>query len=301
MTKTIYYAAIAAALLLIFATLYLVWVNRSPKIIGPLLSVSLAAVTAAFITMVIILKPARIVDRFPVSIVIDQKTNLPVMISIENVDKALLQNGLAVRANIEESKPGFQQQRQIIFSNEDEKYAFLTELLQYELLIQCYGIFRYDGEITATSGQAIVRTRIFDDFKPSEFAKLPGDEIARKMSENRFLNRAEKKFWNDEQSWLPIPKRAILSVPDTRTIVIERPSYFKTIVRIEPFAGASGIPPHMVNIINRKDVETRSFVVTLETDFDKFTSESPDTEHNKKWVGYLFPRLRSSMADPVAL
>ena len=301
MAKVIYYSALIAVFVLVVATLLLVWVNRSPKIYAPLMSVVLAAVAAALITLVTILKPAQIVEAFPVSIALDRKTHLVLQVPDDKIDGAHLQHDLAAKANFEESEPGVQRYREIHFATDDEKLDFYAQLLQLELIRQCYGILRYDVEVsssTSLTGPSLARSRVFDDFNPHEFSKLPGTEIGRKMSANKFFDRLEKNFWNDSR-WLPVPAKAILTIPDGRMTIIERAGYFRATIQVEPLAGGQGLPPHLVDVVQMKNGETASFIIRMRADFDRFTSESPYTASCKKWVEYLFPRLKANMADPL--
>jgi len=301
MLRHVYLIAAIGAVILAAATFHLAWVNRSPKIYQPLISILLGAIIATFITITSLLKPASTTERFPISIALDQKSGLPSLIPKLEVRKAFIQRAVASRANVEEQGiPGVFAPRKVTFASTQEKIDFYTELLQYELLKQCFTILRGDFALTQTisDGRAVVTTTVFDAFRPKDFSRLNGSEIVSKLSSNRFVNLTEKEFWKNPEAWFPVPSNTRLSILDIRSLVFERPGYFRIFIRIESIGSAPGIPAHLSEFVGEKDVETIAFLVTSEATFDRFTAESPETTDNRRWAEYLFANLKKQFGNP---
>lgn len=109
-----------------------------------------------------------------------------------------------------------------------------------------------------------------------------------------------ESYWNtdDPEICLPIPAGADLSFPNSRSIIFERPGYYRIEMSIKYIGGGVGGPVHLSDKILRTDVETISFLINLEANFDKFTAESPYTTDTKTWAEILFARLKNDLADP---
>jgi hypothetical protein len=292
--KCVFYTAIVAAIVFGAATAFLVARNWSPKIYQPVLSIMFGGVVAAFITMTALLKPGKISDRFPVSILLDRKTNLPEKIFDSPWS---VQARASSKANFEELEDGSLQSRTIVLATHEEKVRFYSELIQYLIVNEFDTILRGDFSISsATDG--IARVEVAEKFRPEKFSKIPGAEIVGAMSTNRFLYKAEKPIWAQDSRWLPVPEDTTFSIPTKDTVIFESKGYFTIQIRIAPVGSANGAPPHLAKINQNADVETIGFIVTLDADFDRFSAESAYSAESKKWAEFLFSKIKRLMADP---
>lgn len=289
------------AALLIVATLWLVWLNRSPKIFTPLLTVALGAVVTAFITLCAVLKPAKINERFSVSIVLNRTTNLPAHFQPTSDLKIMDRERMAGRANQEETdQPDHVRQRSVNFATTDDKTAFYNELLQLELVWQIYGALVYDVGISSTANsheRAIFESVVFERFRPNNVTRIAGREVASGLRKNRFMNRSEQRYWKDDQVTIPLPIGAKIVFPDSQSVTVERPGYYNVHFRLEPIGGGNGVPRWLANFVSETNVETISFTVNMEANFDQFTAENPDTIEAKQWTESLFAALKRQLGD----
>jgi|SRR5438132_3559850 len=293
MPKIAFYASIVIGALLFVPTVYLAVVNWSPKVFQPLLSVVFGGVVTAFIALSFILRQTTISERFPVYVVLDQQTNLPPIVPWERPHSAF--DSMSRRANLEEFDPGKFKQREVIFKSPDEKFEFYAQLIQYELVVQMYGILRYVEGIsqqTSATKPTIVSVEVFDLKRPKRFTKIEGQDLIKALSHNRFLQPSEKRFWEFQEAWLPLPYKTTLSIPDSRSLILERPGYYKVTLKIDPVGAGQGSPLHLVDKFGNSRVETLGFIVTTEAVFEKFTSGSPYSEESMDWVRSLFNRLK---------
>ncbi len=151
MPKIAFYTSIVIGALLFVPTVYLAVVNWSPKVFQPLLSVVFGGVVTAFIALSFILRQTTISERFPVYVVLDQQTSLPPIVLGEHPHSAF--DSMSHRANLEEFDPGKFKQREVTFKSLDEKFEFYAQLIQYELVVQMYGILRYVEGILQSNPQ----------------------------------------------------------------------------------------------------------------------------------------------------
>ena len=183
----------------------------------------------------------------------------------------------------------------MIFKSPDEKFEFYAQLIQYELVVQMYGILRYVEGIsqqTSATKPTIVSVEVFDLKRPKCFTKIEGQDLIKALSHNRFLQPSEKRFWEFQEAWLPLPYKTTLSIPDSRSLILERPGYYKVTLKIDPVGAGQGSPLHLVDKFGNSRVETLGFIVTTEAVFEKFTSGSPYSEESMDWVRSLFNRLK---------
>ena len=301
MTKAIYTISIVGAALLVVATLWLVWLNRSPKIFTPLLTVAVGAVVTAFITLCTVLKPTKINARFPVSVVLNRITNLPAHFQLSGDLKIMDRERMAGRANQEETDlPGRVRQRSVNFVTADDKAAFYNELVQLELVWQIYGALVYDVGLSSTTSaheRAIFEPAVFERFRPENITRIAGREVASGLAQNRFMNRSEQRYWNDAQVTIPLPVGARIVFSDSQSVTVERPGYYRLRFRLEPIGGGNGVPRWLANSVRETDVETIAFTVNMDADFDRFTAENPDTSEAKKWTESLFAALKRQFGD----
>src|SRR5690349_10841935 len=81
MYSVILSVALAGLVLLTAATAYLCYLNWNEKIYGPLLSIVLVGVAAAFASVFVTLKESRIESSFAAPIVIDEQDGFPPLIT----------------------------------------------------------------------------------------------------------------------------------------------------------------------------------------------------------------------------
>lgn len=303
MARLVLFIAVASALLLTASTVGLIYINRSPKIYSPVLSVALGGVAAAFITLSVLLKAESLGERFPISIVIDTNTGLPAQQNIN--DPYSFQLTLISAATVEEKDQPhvFGRRAPPNFATRQEKLDFYTELLQYLLIKRSYIILAREGLVLSVStgqGPAIARTTLMQRVRPEASTKFPGKELVKmlKQTGNRFLNRSEEDFWNDSQVEVPLPVGARISIPDKKSFAFETPGYFYLKISIEPAGGGVGIPPHLIGVVQGDNLETVSFIVNFTAEFSKYTSESPYTQDCKKWAHDFFSNLEIEVSDP---
>jgi hypothetical protein len=257
----------------------------------PLLSVVFGAIVTAFIAVSFILKETTISERFPIYIAVNQGTNLP--FPLENPFSTF--GSMASRANREEAPDNTVKQREVAFKSADEKFDFYCELIQFEIVSQLYTVLRRAEMISmqaAPSGQPIITSEVFKIERPETFTKIDGKRVLQALSRNRFLEKHERTLWDSSASWIPVPKNANLSAPDSRSIVLARPGYFKAMIRVDPIGAGNGTPLYLAEKLRDQRVETLCFAITTEAVFDKFTSGSPYTEETMNWVRLLFDRLK---------
>lgn len=294
MPKLAFYSSVVIGALLVIPTAYLAVVNWSPKVFQPLLSVVFGAVVTAFIAVSFILKQTTISESFPVYIVLDKRTNLPPNLPGGNALSAF--TSMSFRANIEQlGHDNLVKQREVNFESPDEKFKFYGELIQYELVSQIFGILRYMHGIssqTSATKPAIVSVEVFELKRPKKFTKIEGKSVIEALSRNRFLQRSEKIFWEGKESWIPLPYKTTMCIPDSRSLVLERPGYYKATIKIESVGAAGGSPAELVEELGTQPVETLGFKMTAEAVFEKFTSGSPYTGETMDWIRSLFDRLR---------
>jgi hypothetical protein len=285
MPRYIFIVAVVGSILLSIATIYLTVLNRTPKIYGPALSILLGAVVTTFVTITILLKPAIISERFSISFVLDSKTKMPHVsepadpISGRNFDTlAFTQNNVKLTTS-------------------QEIVNFYSELLQYALIKQCFIIFNADYGIgvSKTNTRSVVQPIIYSPLRPQYKKKIQCNAVAKLLAANRFV----ENYWRieDPEICLPIPDGANLSFPNSQSIVIERPGYYIIVMSIKHIGGGAGMPEQVSKNVNSADVETTSFLINMEANFEKFTAESPYTIDAKTWTEALFTRLKNAMAD----
>ena len=79
---------------------------------------------------------------------------------------------------------------------------------------------------------------------------------------------------------------------------IERPDFYKVTLRAELGAGAAGKPAFLAKLIEDKNVETLTYIITMEAKFERLAAENPDMIEAKEWASFFFAGMTRSMADP---
>lgn len=304
MPKFFFYVAVFVSVILGIVTVYLAYQNRSPRIFEPLLSILLGAVTATFITLVTLLKPTEIQGGFPVSIVVNNQNHLPAMLFPEDGRFSALRQQLITVSTVEVGEqPRKMTGRVVDFKTHDEQARFYSEVIQIALFKQLYGFLNYSRTGISVSNAAnrkpLVRAVLSPELRTTEYFRLPGRTAAAALANNRFMGPTEKEFWSNPKVDISLPVGAQLSFPDSASMVLERPNYYRIKFTIQPVGSGKGYPPHLVDTVQETDVTTMIFSVEYEAKFNRFTAENPNSLEIKEWAPKLFAEMSREMGDPV--
>jgi hypothetical protein len=128
----------------------------------------------------------------------------------------------------------------------NDTWRFYEEVFQYELIQWYFMATRVLDTVFVQHERngTISGARVHVLLLPPNFIRMPGKEVLTALSKNRFVDDPEiKHYWDNPLSWLPMPSYAKLSLPDERSIVIERPKYFKITFMIQPGLSMRGGVP----------------------------------------------------------
>lgn len=301
MAKPFYLMIGAGALLLVAATAYLVWLNRSPKVVAPLV-VSLAAIVTTAATLWGVLKTERKSDQFIYSIVLRKTDGLPAQLEISPDPKMMFRFQLFSKAQNEPvpDQPNTWQRRRAAPEDATERQKFYLELLQLELFFQSFLVLSSDYSVssTVTPSGPISHAAVYQLPRTTNFYRKSCLELLKQLPTNRFITAQERSYWSSGELTYPLPVGAELSFPDQQSLKIERQGFYRVILRVEPAGGAGGIPQFMTKFVSGSDLKTTTFVIRMDAFFERLPAENPDVLEAKEWVSGLFNGLKRSMADP---
>jgi len=307
--KLILFTGYIGFALLFAVTIVLVLLNRSEKVLAPVLSILLVGTAATLAAVLAILKESKKEASFVTSVVLDTVAGAPAFITSDQGDPKLTQRFSdlfllgrpAVRRNgdaiITIAKP----------NTEDESFTYCQELLQYHVFHTIEKLQRGGWRVVQTGRN--VKATVSVPMKLSRVEDYPGRKFLPIVASNRFSNSDGERIWW-EHGHFPLPKNATVSLihqsssPSTGTekhvIRFEKPLFFQIDFAIEPLgATGEGVLPEglHVNVETTAHWRTYPFQVTLRATFDKITACNWQTEEYKSWADWLFSGLRESLAD----
>jgi hypothetical protein len=309
MAKLIVFSASAGFLLLMISTIALVVLNRSEKILAPVLSILLVGTATTLATILAILKESNKQESFVTSVVFDSVTGAPASITPDQGDPKLVfrlselsdlgrpavtRNGMA---EVTIQRP----------ETEDQRFRFCAELLQYRI-VQIINKIQRGGSILIQTGRS-VRSAASVPMKLSRIEDVPGRTFLPIVGVNRFSNSDMEHFWW-EHGHFPVPKKTRVSLihqPSSSTtgvekfvVRFEKSLFFRIDFVVEPLpASGEGVVPEglRVDAATAAHWRTYPFQVTMRATFDKITAGNWETEEYKNWADWLFSRVRDSLAD----
>jgi hypothetical protein len=297
-------------LLLFIATIYLVKLNWSTKIITPPSVIFLGAVVTTFITILLFLKETKIEAAFSASVIIDKTQNLPAMLPFnrENEKVSLRLSNVASLGRPFIEIDGKSQLTIKTPSNFDEINQFCQELLTYKIFRDIERIQRLGWTISTSA--TTVTGKINTPVKLSESEAYSGAKLQELAAQNRFSSGLSQQF-ELEMGKLVIPLGTTVrfaSVPSSpktgpskHKLILEKPNFFTIEIVVEGI-GSVNIPPTFpagVKIPNEQihNYQTYLFVVRMNAVFEKWTAENWRTEEYKNWTTWIFTQLQEELSD----
>jgi hypothetical protein len=194
-------------------------------------------------------------------------------------------------------------------TNTDETFSFCQELLQYKM-VQDIRDLQGGGWTTAQTwegGRPVIEGSVQTPKKPPQLIKIPGQEILKALSANRFSNGDGQKFyWEHLTFALPDKTRLFLRhVPSSpqsgvekRIVLFSKPYFYTIEITIEPIGAGSSVPRAFdIAPDQAHRYRTYQFVITMDAKFEKWTAGNWQTDGLKAWVKWLFSAIESKLVD----
>lgn len=308
MATLILIVAAGGFLLLTAATITLVVLNWSEKTLAPVLSILLVGTTTILATVLVSLKASTIESAFTTSVVLDTNEGLPPIIipdaSNPRVSARLMEfNRLGRPAVNRDEKTTITIQRP---TNEDDRFRFTGELLQYRLLHIIGQLQRGGSKVGQMFGASIAAVK-----KPIQISTLedyPGTTFLDVIVSNRFSNSdMERFFW--EHIHIPLPRNTKVSLvhvptssvgPEKFIVQLKKPLFFDIQFVIQPM-GATGLGILPAGLTLQPDVaarcQTYQMQVTMQAEFEKITAGNSQTQEYKDWANWLYSGVKENLED----
>lgn len=309
MAKLIIAAGLSGFLLMLIATITLVVLNWSEKVLAPVLSILLVGTATTLGAVLITLKRSTLESSFPTSLVFDEDQGAPVLVIADPMNFRLTSrlmdlsrlgrpatncNGKTV---ITITKP----------NNDDERFAFCGELLQYQILRIIQKLQRGGWSVGQLGGSSTAN--VFETMRLSNIQDYPGRQFLSVIASNRFSDSDAELFWW-EHGHFPLPKNtqvqfihqasSATSGPEKHIVRFEKPLFFRFDFVVEPLgATGAGVLPQGLALdpVVAAHCRTFSFKVAMEATFDRVTAGNWQTAEYKEWANWLLMRLRESLKE----
>jgi hypothetical protein len=289
--------ALIGIFLLLLSTGYLVWMNWSEQLYGPLFSVLLAATITLLLAVLATLKSTSEESKFPTSIVFDDAIHKPPIIfpDIGSTEAINRMNALGAVASQEKSTP----------NTLDEIFIYCGEIIQYKLLTDIRDLGRLGTGISQSVGSNTLRILSAEPIvKLQDQIELPPSQI-KGYDLNRFADTQIAKFGWEMFGGVRVPEGTKIELkyipsskdtgPDKHVIQLTKKNYFDLEITISAFGGGApgNLPP---GISLQPDVAKHSttyvYDINMRAQFEKLTAGNWRTEHYKKWVNWLMTQVQ---------
>ena len=309
MATTIYVVVSVGFVMLLAATLTLVVLNWSEKTLAPALSILLVGTVTTLATVLVTLKESSIENAFSTSVVLDVTDRAPLFINPEPTNPKLTSR-LSDLSSL--GRPVVNRDGKTVLTiekpaNDDERFRFTGELVQYQLVRAIQKLQR--GGWTAGMFFGGSAATISTPMKLSNTQDYPKEVLLADLANNRFSNSdMERSRW--EHSSFPLPKKTSLRLvhlaggPNIGTekyvVRLEKPMYFQIDFTVEPLlATGIGVLPNGLVLAPEMAArcQTYQLKITMKATFEKITAGNAYTQEYKDWAAWLFSNLRDSVGD----
>jgi hypothetical protein len=309
MATMILAAAIGGFVLLLGATITLVFLNWSEKTLTPVLSILLVGTATTLVAVLVPLKESTIESALSTSVVLDTVEGAPVMV-IPDPKSPKITSRLSELVGL--GRPAINRDGKAVITiekptNVDERFAFCGELLQYQLLRTVEKLQRGGWKVGNIFGASTATVN--KPMKLSEIQDYPGKAFLSVVAGNRFSNSDMERFgW--EHSHFPLPRKTkvnFVRVPSSPTsgpekfiLRLKKPLFFEIDFVVEPLAGTGkGVLPAGLALAPELTArcETYHFQVTMRATFERLTAGNSQTQEYKDWANWLFSGVRDNIGD----
>lgn len=309
MGTAIIVVGVAGFLLLFAATAALVVLNWSEKTLAPVLSILLVGTATTLAAVLVTLKKSTIESAFPTTVVLDTSDGAPVFV-IPDPASPDLTSRLSELVSL--GRPVVNRDGKTISTiakptTESERFTFVGELLQYQLVRTIEDLQRGGWTAGLTLGASVATVDTAMTLADGE--SLSNQAVLSAVASNRFSNSDMEKFhW--EHGRFPLPQNARLSLvhlptsPSTGTekhiVRLEKPMFFRIDFIVEPLLSTSlgALPKGLVldpHVATR--CETYHFQVTMRATFEKITAGNSRSEEYKEWAPQLYSGIKEKLGD----
>lgn len=251
--------------------IWLLYNNWSEKVIVPIVASILAAFLTGFITLFISLKESKIEPPpFITTIIFDEKNHeIPSLMFPESYNTNIRRRLDKLR-NLETVRNG----KDIISkkpTDQNETVSYLNELIEYKILSDLKGFQKENSEIIPIENEGILTfdTKLRVPYILSEGKNIPGEEVYKKITSNRFAKGAFRESeW--KMSNIPAPPNTSLEIKSTepsngnlgkRIILLKKNSYFTVEITIErSFYTNTTFLPQGVNLPRDINKDWRTYI-----------------------------------------
>jgi hypothetical protein len=309
MATMIIVTAVVGFVLLLIATIALVILNWSEKTLAPALSILLVGVASTLAAVLISLRGSTIESAFSTSVVLDTMEGAPPFL-IPDPNNPKLTDRLSELSVL--GTPAINRDGKTVITiqrpkNDDERFSFCGELIQYQLLRTIEKLQRGGSGVGMVYGASVATVR-----KPMRLSKIqdyPGKTFLRVIASNRFSDSDMERFWWDHGHF-PLPQNSkvtfihLASSPTTGTekhiVRLEKPLFFDIDFVVEPLGATSaGVLPKGLTMAPALATrcQTYQFQITMRAIFKKITAGSWQTQEYKDWANWLFSGVRAELGD----
>lgn len=303
----------AGIFFLVVATIWLIALNWSDKVYGPLLSLLFVGALTTFITVYLSLKESNDEVVFTTSVVMNTEDQLPFFIIPDPKNLKITKrfsnlSSLGRPARNNDGMKSIVIERPI---NYEETSKFCGELLQYKIIRDIYDLQKRKSGMSESIGEnnRVIKTEVFVPYKLTETTIIDGKNIYQTISKNRFANSDMEQFdW--ENTSYPFPKNTSLEFDYVHSsestgvmkhkILLKNPNFFNIEITIEPMI-SSGLPSLPEGLqLSMEEVQksiTYNFEITMKAKFEKWTSGNWRTDEYKEWAKRLFSGIRNNLSD----
>ena len=282
---------IAAAIFLV-ATIYLLYLNWNQNLLGRALTIFLVGIVTILTTIVFSLKESSINNTFLIPIYADSNTNTPLVNIAKEGYNWTIDFG-SLLANITKEKKDKYKEDGAIDTNADILYY--QELLQY--VIVKYLLEFQDEHFKIMHGTEGVELIQRIPYELATFSNIPSADIIEIFSVNQFYNMDVHK-WPKGHKALRLPHENVLKLVKPiasekrgkHRIILYLKNFYSAEITIETY-GATEILDELGAPLNKAFV----YRITMKSDFDKITSQNPQSEEYKKWFEWLYSEIEKHL------
>jgi len=303
---------VTAGVLLVAATVILLWFNWNEKIYGSFFTILGVGFATALASILIGLHETKIDLAFVTSMLIDVEDNEPppVHVTEENhkLGMRLMDFHQLMPFPFKLTPEGVQKVEIQKPSNEDERQSFCGELLQYYLLqsIQTLQQGRI-SRLTVTKTSILTSTPI--PFKLSKTEDYGHGSLLPVVAVNRFSTGEQQEQWW-KMAPFPLPARTAVTLvheaasstgPEMFIVRLKKVHYFQIDIAVHMIGPTDiGVLPKGVTLhesYKNKKIRTYHVQVVMSATFDKLTAGSKEAEEYKAWTSWLFENLQEKFKD----
>jgi len=304
MLKTIIVISLIGIILLLGATVTLVFLNLNQEILAKVVVGVLIGIVTVFTMIFFSLEENSVEKKFSTMVLFNQEEKLPA--NVLNVTK-FAPDAQLIAALGRSTKDGIKPD--ITKSiNEQESIRYLEELIQYKLIRDIATIQKTEWKvgIYKTPQDITMKTAISSLVRPSDLIEVNGEKVLEAFSKNSF-SKGDRQFWLHKDPLpaanitLLLPRGTEIVVDDLRSpegkvdkerIILSKKNYFRIEILIELLIGGVPIPKDIILPESEKGkCRQYLFVVSMKADFDRITSKSPLSVEYRKWAEWLFKEI----------